>query len=110
MHKNKVQSPWKNLEGGPSPQKIFISRACETKLGCVLSFLKNTITFNFFIWNKTTAYHWPFLFLFLFGIWIWLRILDFPDAQVIVRVILHVHVLPELYSTQSNYYLITNLP
>ena len=45
-HENEAQSPCKNLQGRPicSPQKISISRACEaceTKLGCVLSFLEN---------------------------------------------------------------------
>ena len=47
-HENEAQSPCKNLQGRPicSPQKISISRACEaceTKLGCVLSFLENAI-------------------------------------------------------------------
>ena len=44
-HENEAQSPCKNLQGRPicSPQ-ISISRACETKLGCVLSFLENAIT------------------------------------------------------------------
>ena len=49
INENEAHSPCKNLEGWPicSPQKISISRACEaceTKLGCVLSYLENAIT------------------------------------------------------------------
>jgi len=45
-HESETQSPWKNLKGRPICslyRKIEISRACETKLGCLLSFLEKKI-------------------------------------------------------------------
>ena len=41
--KTRPKAPAKTYRGG---QKISISRACETKLGCVLSFLENAMTGN----------------------------------------------------------------
>jgi len=44
MHEPGNQSPWKNQEGEPIcslHKKIEISRACETKLGCVLEEREN---------------------------------------------------------------------
>ena len=42
--KTRLKAPAKTYRGGQfAVQKISISRACETKLGCVLSFLENAI-------------------------------------------------------------------
>ena len=42
--KTRPKAPAKTYRGGQfAVQKISISRACETKLGCVLSFLENAI-------------------------------------------------------------------
>ena len=42
--KTRPKAPAKTYRGGQfAVHKISISRACETKLGCVLSFLENAI-------------------------------------------------------------------
>ena len=48
MHtKTRPKAPAKTYRGGQfAVHKISISRACETKLGCVLSFLENAIKIN----------------------------------------------------------------
>ena len=62
VHENEAQSPCKKARGVAnlqSSQKISISRACETKLWCVLSFLENANDNNNNI-TPTTLGEWKY--------------------------------------------------
>ena len=58
-----LEKNWRGGQFAVFTKEVSISRACGTKLGCVLSFLEDAILKNLFLWDRTcTSGFWgPFL-------------------------------------------------